>query len=267
MVLIQEGRSGVYDSLFANKRDTLLMGVPAGLYAFQNNLLFVALSNLDSSIFQVIYQLKVLTTALFSVLLLNRKLDGMKWIALVMLFFGVLLVQLQISEQEASGSKHSADSNALVGLIAVLASCITSGFAGVFFEKVLKQSQASIWTRNIQLSLFGSLTSFVVMITNDYSGIETNGFFFGYTPLVWVVIFNQALGGLVVAAVVKYADSIVKGFAMSLSIILGCIASMWLFDFRPTIQFFFGSIIVIFAVWLYGADMRLPCSTSARVPI
>lgn len=40
---------------------------------------------------------------------------------------------------------------AFVGLMAVTAMCLSSGFAGVYFEKVLKSSTQSLWGRNIQL--------------------------------------------------------------------------------------------------------------------
>lgn len=49
------------------------------------------------------------------------------------------------------------------------------------------------------------------------------------------LLFLQALGGLVIAAVIKYADNILKGFATSLSIILSTLISyFWLQDFDPT---------------------------------
>lgn len=45
----------------------------------------------------------------------------------------------------------------------------------------------------------------------------------------------QAVGGLVVAVVIKYADNILKGFATSLSIIVSAIISYFLLqDFNPT---------------------------------
>ena len=43
---------------------------------------------------QVTYQLKILTTALFSVVLLGKKLNRIKWLSLVILMFGVTLVQV-----------------------------------------------------------------------------------------------------------------------------------------------------------------------------
>ena len=55
-------------------------------------------SNLTSAfvIFrQVTYQLKILTTAMFSVAMLGKKLNRIKWFSLVLLMFGVALVQVK----------------------------------------------------------------------------------------------------------------------------------------------------------------------------
>lgn len=52
----------------------------------------------------------------------------------------------------------------LIGLAAVLSSTLTSGFAGVYFEKILKTGPASVWIRNIQLgksSILHCVTKFL----------------------------------------------------------------------------------------------------------
>lgn len=51
--------------------EVLKVSVPAFLYCVQNNLLYLALTYLDASTYQVCYQLKILTTALFSATLLG----------------------------------------------------------------------------------------------------------------------------------------------------------------------------------------------------
>ena len=66
-----------------------------------------------------------------------------------------------------------------------------SGFAGVYFEKVLKGSTASVWLRNIQLGIFGTILAFIGAYLKDGEAIREKGFLFGFNNLVWVVVANQ----------------------------------------------------------------------------
>ena len=79
---------------FNNWLDTLKVGVPALIYTIQNFLLYVAAENLETGTYMVTYQIKILTTAAFTVLMLKRKLSVPQWISLVVLIVGVALVQL-----------------------------------------------------------------------------------------------------------------------------------------------------------------------------
>ncbi len=76
--------------------ETLKLLIPAGLYTLQSNLLFIALSRLDAASYQITYQLKILTTALLSILMLGKQLDSTKWISLIILTVGVSLAQVDI---------------------------------------------------------------------------------------------------------------------------------------------------------------------------
>jgi len=86
----------------------------------------------------------------------------------------------------------------------------------------------------------------------DGQAIGEHGFFQGYNAVVFATVCVQAAGGLIVAMVIKYADNILKGFATSLSIILSTVASIFIFNFVPTIYFLFGSILVFLATYLYS---------------
>ncbi|ERE92040.1 UDP-N-acetylglucosamine transporter [Cricetulus griseus] len=250
------GLTLLHDEILNKPMETLKLAIPSGIYTLQNNLLYVALSNLDAATYQVTYQLKILTTALFSVSMLGKKLGVYQWLSLVILMAGVAFVQWPSDSQELH-SKELSTGSQFVGLMAVLTACFSSGFAGVYFEKILKETKQSVWIRNIQLGFFGSIFGLMGVYVYDGELVSKNGFFQGYNQLTWIVVVLQALGGLVIAAVIKYADNILKGFATSLSIILSTVISyFWLQDFVPTSVFFLGAILVIAATFLYGYDPK-----------
>lgn len=239
---------------------------------------------MDAATFQVTYQLKILTTAFFSVIILKRNLSKLKWIALAILTLGIALVNLPKGASTAfisymtgntivlsDATQQVGNQSNIQGIVAVLTACLLSGLAGVYFEKILKASPAreedvegkqeededvlknQIWIRNIQMSFFSIALGlvFVVMLQDGVTVVE-KGFFVNYTSLTWIVIAIQAIGGLIVALVVKYADNILKGFATSISIILSSIVSAWLFNFSFSGAFVLGATMVIYATYLYG---------------
>ncbi|XP_075876958.1 solute carrier family 35 member A3b isoform X2 [Nelusetta ayraudi] len=245
---------------------TMKLAIPAGIYTLQNNLLYVALSNLDAATYQVTYQLKILTTALFSVSMLGTKLGVYQWFSLLILMAGISLVQWPTGIEADSGEKVLTASSKFVGLMAVLTACVSSGFAGVYFEKILKETKQSVWLRNIQLGLFGFLLGLMGMMLYDGKDVMESGMFKGYNVVTCIVVLLQAGGGLVIAVVIKYADNILKGFTTSVSIILSALISYFLLeDFNPTGVFFFGTIMVIAATFLYGYKPKPASSPATKV--
>ncbi|KXL48808.1 hypothetical protein M433DRAFT_62915 [Acidomyces richmondensis BFW] len=79
--------------------DSWKLAIPAMLYTLQNSLQYAGVSNLDAPTFQATYQIKILTTAIFSVTLLGRSLSLRKWLSLVLLTVGVAIVQLPTESQ------------------------------------------------------------------------------------------------------------------------------------------------------------------------
>ncbi|CAF1053243.1 unnamed protein product [Rotaria magnacalcarata] len=254
LLLIHEERNVIaafkliYNKIVRQPYDTFKTGIPALLYTLQNNLLFIAISNLDAATFQVSYQLKIFTTAVLMVIILRRQLNLVQWFALFLLFLGISLVQVE----NMTSATPKQDVSALYGLFAVMAACTLSGLAGVYFEKILKGSDVSVWIRNIQLGIFGMFFGALTMYLSDGAEVKAKGFLYGYTNMVWIATLVHSVGGLIVALVVKHADNILKGFATSAAIVLSCIVSMMLFDFELTILFTLGSVLVIFSIFLYS---------------
>merc|ERR1712141_500099 len=171
------------------------------------------------------------------------------------LVFGVVLVQMSDSK-ETKTEGEAREQNRLLGFSSALTACVLSGLAGIYFEKILKGSTVSVWMRNIQLSLLAIPLGIFVSFFKHSEGIREKGFFFGYDIFVFYLIMLNAMGGLLVAVVVKYADNILKGFATSLAIIITCIVSVFLFGFSISLQFSLGAALVIGSIFMYGYEPK-----------
>ncbi|CAJ0587872.1 unnamed protein product, partial [Mesorhabditis spiculigera] len=317
---LPKGLNEIWLEFTVKWRDFLKVLVPACVYTIQNFLLYVAVENLPAATYMVTYQLKILTTAIFTVLVLKRKLSWAQWAALLALFAGIAVVQYdqkmsedaekaarkalqslnetlpavnptlaevpqnlqeavsgrlellsttmgplaRLKRQAATPSpapRGGSEQNSLIGFAAVLVACVLSGFAGIYFEKILKGSQVSIWIRNIQLAFPSIFFAMLFAAVKDRGVVFADGFapsdiasraMYGFDWAVWVTVGISAFGGLVVAVVIKFADNILKAFATSFAIVLNCVLAYWLFNFHPTFLFLLGATMVIAAVFVYS---------------
>ncbi|XP_006926389.1 CMP-sialic acid transporter isoform X1 [Pteropus alecto] len=241
-------KTSLRENVLGSPRELMKLSVPSLVYAVQNNMAFLALSNLDAAVYQVTYQLKIPCTALCTVLMLNRTLSKLQWISVFMLCGGVTLVQWK----PAQATKVMVEQNPLLGFGAIAIAVLCSGFAGVYFEKVLKSSDTSLWVRNIQMYLSGIIVTLVGVYLSDGAEIKEKGFFYGYTYYVWFVIFLASVGGLYTSVVVKYTDNIMKGFSAAAAIVLSTIASVMLFGLQITLTFALGTLLVCVSIYFYG---------------
>lgn len=236
------------------------MVVPALAYIVQNNLIFYSLEKLSMAVQQVTYQMKILTAGLMSCLLLGKHLSPTKWGALVVLVVGVIMVQFPKQETGTGNttdtaripSQHGSLGDGFSGFIAVVFACFTSGFAGAYMEGVLK-SNKSIWHRNVQLGLCGSVVGLASVYVQTPETISAKGLTYGYTWRVVMVIFCLGGGGLLCAVVLKYADNILRQFSTALSIILtSAVSWIALQEYEPDTLFAVGTLIVIAATVIYN---------------
>jgi len=113
-----------------------------------------------------------------------------------------------------------------------------------------------VWIRNVQMGLISALVALVTVYVSDAETVRRKGFYVGYSPMVVSVITVQAVGGLIVAVVVKYADNVLKTFAASFSILLSCIISAVAFEFEPDGFFRAGVFLVIMSTAMYSKPMK-----------
>jgi len=246
--------------------DTLKLAVPAVLYFIQNNTMQIASANLPAAVYKVTYQGKTLVVAICSVLLLSKKLTRGQWLALAMMGSGLGITQISKStESKVSEMANAEEQSYVVGILFVLVGCCCSGFAGVYFEKMIKRpggtkagtKKPSMWVRNVQLAAFSIIIGSFPIVYQEGQQIGSS-LLRGFTPSVWAMVVNNALSGLLVALVINYANNILKGFSTALATILTCIVSVPLFGFQLSTIFFVGMLIIVASVLVYGGTIKLP---------
>ena len=257
--------------VWTEREQTLRLAIPAICYALQNNLVFAAISNLSAAAAQVIYQLKTLTTALFSVLILGRSFQPVQWASFTLLALGVILVQ----SQDAKSAKAPTGASPAVGVAAAVTAATLSGFAGVYLEKMFTSGGTSLWMRNVQLGIFAIPLQVFAICQWDIGAVRENGLFQGFRFSTWAVIGVQVAGALLTAFVIKFAGNVLKTFATVLALLCTCFVSCLLFDFAPTPLFWVGVVATAASIWLYAypslhanrAAALDPKTTEARVPL
>ena len=121
------------------------------------------------------------------------------------------------SEARSNGNVTECNSECfLKGVTAVLVASLISGFAGCYLERLFKDG-GCIWSRNIQLCCFSLPSAILTVVLFDIC-VPYKNFLEGVDIVVYTVVALQAVGGLIVSGVMKHANSVLKCYAVSVSI-------------------------------------------------
>jgi UDP-sugar transporter A1/2/3 len=243
--------------LIFNSKTMLIL---AFIYGLMNILSFISLEYIGAGEFTICAQLKILTTASFSVLILGTSLTNAKWRALLLLVLGCILVASPTFTSNSSNSQNepSSASDLILGYGAVLTEVVLSGFASIYFEKVVKSTKEviTIWERNVQLGfysiiMYGGILMYENMTSQAEEGASTWG---KWTTITWLVAILGAAGGLLVAATLKYADSILKTLAAAGAIVLSTVLGHYFLDGPLDAIVSIGAMVTILSIANYTFD-------------
>ncbi|KAL8141598.1 hypothetical protein V2J09_014630 [Rumex salicifolius] len=232
-----------------------LFPIPSVIYLIHNNIQFATLTYVDTSTYQIMGNLKIITTGILFRIFLRRKLSNLQWMAIVLLAIGTTTSQVKGCGEASCDSLFSAPIQGY--MLGVLSACL-SALAGVYTEFLMKKNNDSLYWQNVLLYMFGAIFNMVRLIVDDF----TNGFekgpwwqrlFDGYSIITWIVVLNLGSTGLLVSWLMKYADNIVKVYSTSMAMLLTMIISVYLFTFKPTMQLFLGIFICMMSVHMYFA--------------
>lgn len=243
-----------------------LFPIPSIIYLIHNNVQFATLTYVDTSTYQIMGNLKIVTTGILFRLFLRRKLSTLQWMAIVLLAVGTTTSQVKGCGEASCDSLFSAPIQGY--MFGILSACL-SALAGVYTEFLMKKNNDSLYWQNVQLYTFGAIFNMARLLVDDFRGGFENGpwwqrLFNGYSFTTWMVVLNLGSTGLLVSWLMKYADNIVKVYSTSMAMLLTMVLSVFLFNFKPTLQLFLGIVVCMMSLHMYFApperlvDLQLP---------
>eukprot|EP00965_Chrysotila_dentata_P129351 4275785-Pleurochrysis_carterae.AAC.1 len=147
---------------------------------------------------------------------------------------------------------------------------VCAGFAAVYTEAVLKQGVpickvecllAAVGYTHllalIQMALASLLVIGVFALVLDMPVIVEKGLWAGFDRASCLAVCSSALGGLIVSAVLKYADSVLKGYATAASVIFTGLLSAALFGTELDGNFLVAAVIVTCSIVVYNTKAAI----------
>ncbi|GMP43713.1 hypothetical protein CsSME_00012971 [Camellia sinensis var. sinensis] len=245
-----------------------LYPIPSIIYVIHNNVQFATLTFVDPSTYQIMGNLKIVTTGILFRMFLKRKLSNLQWMAIVLLAVGTTTSQAKGCGEASCDSLFSSPIQGY--MLGILSACL-SALAGVYTEFLMKKNNDSLYWQNVQLYTFGAIFNMARLLLDDFRGGFHRGpwwqrLFNGYSITTWMVVLNLCSTGLLVSWLMKYADNIVKVYSTSMAMLLTMVLSTLLFTFRPTLQLFLGIIICMMSLHMYFApvNMLLDLTSTAK---
>jgi UDP-sugar transporter A1/2/3 len=250
-------------------------GIPAALYVVQNYCALMAYQNLPPITFNVLNQTKTLSAALCCFLILGRVQSPLQIVSLFLLLLSALVIEKVVPLQRYSQNDittavatkgdttpttetvtKTVDRRAEIvnGVIPVLLASFLSGLAGALSQKSLQTMGRDSYLFTMELSAASLLfmTFSLVLSSPDGKRIRRDGFFHGWTIQTWIPVITNALGGIIVGLVTKYAGSVRKGFALIFGLLLSGILQSKGGEGVEKEQVV-GGILAAISLWMYSS--------------
>ncbi|XP_022150461.1 CMP-sialic acid transporter 1 isoform X2 [Momordica charantia] len=213
----------------------------------------------DTSTYQIMGNLKIVTTGILFRLFLRRKLSNLQWMAIILLAVGTTMSQVKGCGEASCESLLSSPIQGY--MLGILSACL-SALAGIYTEFLMKKNNDTLYWQNVQLYTFGAIFNMARLVVDDFRGGFEKGpwwqrLFNGYSITTWMVVINLGSTGLLVSWLMKYADNIVKVYSTSMAMLLTTVLSVHLFNFRPTLQLFLGIIVCMMSLHMYFAPPQM----------
>ncbi|KAG7395933.1 hypothetical protein PHYBOEH_003012 [Phytophthora boehmeriae] len=243
--------------------------VPSFLYTIDNNLNYIILRFMDAATLSVLWNLKIVVTAVLFRFVLKHPLSELRKIAIVLLLVGVLTSQSNhIREMEGEVHKGGNSSSGMametdeaaersakdmtMGVLLVLVGVTLSSCASVFTEWAFKRkSSCHFYWQNIQMYVFGIIFNAAGVLLVEGEDISSKGFFHDYSYWTLAVVAVNSIGGIGMGFILKYLDNIACVYSHSMAMMLTMLFSILFFSFSPSLEFGCGLTVLIISMYIY----------------
>jgi solute carrier family 35 (UDP-sugar transporter), member A1/2/3 len=217
------------------------------------------LERLDPATVSVVWNLKIVATALLLRFAMGKLLSWRQWIAIMVLTAGVLTTQagsLSAVAPEHGSTKVVAaaekeQSRHIVGIMLCLVSIGINTGANVTCEYLFKRTRGSQYAQYARLYVFGVAMNLVCLVVRDGATVMAGNLFQGYDWWTVAVITVLSGAGFLVGMTFKHVDNIAVVFADCSAMIYVSIVSWLCFGLKLTPLFIGGVTLCGGAIWLY----------------
>lgn len=225
----------------------------AGLYTVNNQLSFYVYMLADPGTIFLFKAGSTMIVAIIQWTCLGKAFSAEQWKAMFLQGIGMVIVQY--NPCKSSGRYR--------GLAYVLMACSTvlTALCAVRNEFLVKNFKVGLNVQNATLYSGGAWMNLFAFfcLPNPNSSQAGIGFFHGYNNALAIgVVFANAMIGLAITAVYKYADAVTKCISSDVTAVLLCIISTMFFELQPSITMWCGVIVVCYAVHAYTSAVPPP---------
>jgi solute carrier family 35 (UDP-sugar transporter), member A1/2/3 len=220
----------------------IYFAVPSGIYAVYNNLTYFNLSAFDPGTYQVFMQTRVLFTGVLYTWILSKTLTQRKWMALVLLTFGVAAKYFTFNMQID------------YRVVFMLFQASLSAFAGVYNEFLLKRDiSMDVNEQNFFMYSFALLFNLGWGLMTNTEHYTSGEVFSSMNGIVLIIVLNGATIGIVTSLILKFINVIVKAFASACEVLLTAVLAALFLGEVLTLQDVLACSIVMVSIYFYYA--------------